>query len=127
MNELICCVYGRPEHFVQDAKYLSCGHPICSGCIRFLKDLSGNENDDGLYNLECEMVAAKAIDDSFDGYNIKCSNCNEPNKLDLRLCPVVKLVESYLEKNINEFAEELFSKMKSVEDQVNSESKVFFN
>ncbi len=108
MDEFICCSNGRPEHFIQDAKYLSCGHLVCSRCIRPLED----------------FFVDRDLDGSADGCNIECSKCHQLNKLDLRPCPVVKLVETFLKTNMNEYAGGLYSKMKTVRDEVNSEQKL---
>ncbi len=86
--ELQCCMPNRPEHFVSDPKFLSCGDYICSECI----PNSCNE--------------------------IKCARCNRINALNLSKQPLVKALDKLFEINLKELSEMLYSKMVITDDEI---------
>jgi hypothetical protein len=34
LDDLKCSMPNKPEHFVQNEKILSCGHPVCTDCMQ---------------------------------------------------------------------------------------------
>jgi hypothetical protein len=92
LNLLKCCMPDKPEHFVQDPKLLSCGHPICNQCIT--DKLGGN----------------------FIG--IVCVQCKQSNVLDLKTIPILTFSKTMLEMGLTDFSKILQTKLESLRKKI---------
>ncbi len=91
LEELKCCLYGLPEHFVEEPKLLSCGHPVCQMCIE--------------YRTNCE-------DD------MKCSRCSKVNSSDLDTVPLVPMASTIIESHLEQLSKALYGQIKHAENEI---------
>jgi hypothetical protein len=91
LEELKCCFYGMPEHYVKEPKSLSCGHPVCQMCIKY-----HTNGDDG----------------------IKCSRCNKVNSFDLDTAPLVTMATTMIESHLEHLSKALYGQITNAENEI---------